>query len=235
MRANARTDIGLIRQANEDSYACVNPRLYIVADGMGGHVAGEIASNLVVETVKNFINHCEMKEEIDENILKEAISAANDTIFQKAQAHQEYSGMGTTISLVYFKENECLWAHVGDSRIYLHRNGCLSQLTNDHSLVWDLVSSGSITEDEAASHPQKNLLTRAVGVGTTVNIDTGMLTVSHGDRILLCSDGLTNMIGNEKIKEIIEKAPLDAAADSLVKSALAAGGIDNITAIVIER
>lgn len=234
MLANAKTDIGLVRQANEDSYACVDPSLYMVADGMGGHVAGEIASGLVVQTVKDFIREAEGKTDIDETVLREAIAAANGAILQRVQEHQEYSGMGTTISLVYFKSGICFWAHVGDSRIYLYRGGCLSQQTQDHSLVWNLVANGSITAAEAALHPQKNLLTRAVGVDASLEVDTGSFLVCPGDKVLLCSDGLTNMVNDDKIKEIIETVPTGAAAAALVKAALEAGGIDNITAIMIE-
>ena len=234
MLVDAKTDIGLLRQTNEDSYVCVDSKFYIVADGMGGHVAGEVASKLVVDTVREFLYQAELAGSIDENSLMKAISLANQVIFEKAEHNEQYKGMGTTISMVYFIENKCLWAHVGDSRIYIYRNQKLSQITEDHSLVWNLVASGSITEEEAASHPQRNMLTRAVGVDADVEVDTGQLEIYKDDVFLLCSDGLTNMVDNEKIKEIIYAPAFDGVAGKLIDAALHAGGADNITAIIIK-
>lgn len=234
MLVNAKSDIGLVRQTNEDSYACVDPTLYIVADGMGGHVAGEIASNLVVDTVKDFVRQRNMQAETAEQLLKEAIAAANGIIYEKARSHSEYGGMGTTISMVYLLEARCFWAHVGDSRIYLYHENALRQVTQDHSLVWNLVESGTITAEEASTHPQRNMLTRAVGVETSVQIDTGVLDLTAGDKLLLCSDGLTNMLSHSEIEKVLCSMEIERKAEALVAVAIEAGGIDNITAIILE-
>lgn len=234
MLVNAKSDIGLVRQTNEDNYVCIDPNLYIVADGMGGHVAGEVASNLVVEAVKNFIQERENKAEDVELLLREAITAANNLVYEKAREQSEYNGMGTTISMVYLKNKVCFWAHVGDSRIYLYRDNNLQQITKDHSLVWDLVANGTITAEEALNHPQRNLLTRAVGVDAVVNIDTGVFNLHTNDKLLLCSDGLTNMLPTETIKNILA-TQTDGKASMLVDAAVSAGGTDNVTAVVLEN
>lgn len=234
MRASVKSDIGLARQTNEDSYICDHP-IYIVADGMGGHVAGEVASKMVTVAVKEAVQAKSAAWPRSEDILTEAILEANALVLQKAKQQIEYAGMGTTISMFLVGQRECLWAHVGDSRIYLLRQRRMTQITRDHSLVWDLVEKGAITKEESLTHPRRNLLTRAVGVDGDLQIDTGRLALEPGDRVLLCTDGLTNMVGDEEIQEIISFADIAQSVDTLIDRANQNGGIDNITALLIEN
>ncbi len=228
------TDIGLVRPVNEDSYICLDSAVYVVADGMGGHAAGEVASALLTQTAKEILEGLD-PEKITEAILRQVILEANRRILAKAAVDNIYNGMGTTASLLCLKEHEAVWAHVGDSRIYLLHEGTLQQITKDHSLVWDLVENGSLTPEEAQTHPKRNLLTRAVGVDAELLVDTGNFPIVAGDKFLLCSDGLTNMVDEASIKNIINIVPADNPAKLLIEQALAAGGIDNITAILIEK
>lgn len=237
MLAVAKSDIGLIRQINEDSFECINPNLYIVADGMGGHLAGEVASKMAVNHIKDFI-----QKNIDayinlEVLLNDAILDANKIIYEKSKEHKEYLGMGTTVSIVYCVDDHFFWGHVGDSRIYLLRGNQLSQLTKDHSLVWDLFESGSITKAEAQIHPQRNILTRAVGVNKDLTVDTGVYDLRKDDRLLLCTDGLTNMVSEETIKNAISLKHRDLTknVNFLLEAAINAGGSDNITLILSEE
>jgi len=234
MLAFAQSDIGVVRKTNEDSYIFSPPKLFVVADGMGGHAAGEIASNLGASAVQQYIER--FKQQPDwEQTLKQAIIQANTTIYQVAQSKSECLGMGTTITAVYAAEPQIYWGHVGDSRLYLIRDNMLQQITNDHSFVWELVQSGSITADEALIHPRRNILTRAVGTSDTISVDSGSFSLQLGDRLLLCTDGLTNMITEKHILDICSQtANLPAIVNQLVEQANQAGGYDNITAIIIE-
>lgn len=226
----------MVRQTNEDSYICDPPNLFIVADGMGGHVAGEIASKLAVNTVRDFLLANAAEETDQQNALKEAILAANISILNEAENHAEYAGMGTTISMLYIRGNDCFWGHVGDSRIYLLRGGAMTQITKDHSLVWDLVETGMITEEESLTHPQRNMLTRAIGVEETIRIDTGRVALAANDRFLLCTDGLTNMVSDDAIKSILSSCDqTEESVEILVRRAMDAGGVDNITALLAEN
>ena len=228
------TDIGLVRPVNEDSYICLDSAVYVVADGMGGHAAGEVASALLTQTAKEILEGLGPND-ITEALLRQVVLEANRRILAKAEGDNIYNGMGTTASLLCLKEQQAVWAHVGDSRIYLLHEGKLQQITKDHSLVWDLVENGSITPEEAQQHPKRNLLTRAVGVDEDLLVDTGAFPIVAGDKFLLCSDGLTNMVSDASIKNIIESIPAGDTAKLLIDQALAAGGIDNITAILIEK
>jgi len=152
--ACVKSDIGLVRQLNEDSYIFVPPNLFAVADGMGGHAAGEIASNLATKVVKEYVSqHVGSADTVQ--VLEQAISMANKVVYQTAKNISECAGMGTTVTVVYIDGNMAYWGHVGDSRLYLLRDASIIQLTNDHSLVWELMQSGTITREEAASHPQR--------------------------------------------------------------------------------
>lgn len=236
MLAVAKTDIGLVRQTNEDSFSITEPYLYIVADGMGGHLAGEVASDIAVKTITSYvIEHKDGDYESFEEILAQAIQQANKQIYEKSLYNAECSGMGTTVSLIFISKDKIYWAHVGDSRIYLLRNGKLRQITRDHSLVGKLLENGSITKEEARVHPQRNMLTRAVGVNGDVIVDTGVETALPSDRWLLCTDGLTNMVEDSEIHQLISNDnELQTSLDSMLAAALNAGGIDNITAVVLE-
>lgn len=229
------TDIGLVRSLNEDSMLVLDNHTYIVADGMGGHAAGEVASKLLVDTAAEILSS---KGFFDESGLKHVVEETNSRILAKTENNENMKGMGTTATMLHIEGNTGFWAHVGDSRIYILRNGILEQVTRDHSLVSDLVSNGSITPEEAKTHPKKNLLMRAVGVDEDVVIDTGVLPLNPGDRLLLCTDGLTNMVDTAEIRDVLggteESCNGREKAQVLIDMALKAGGRDNVTAIVVE-
>lgn len=230
MLAWAQTDIGMVRETNEDSFVC-QPPLFLVADGMGGHVAGEVASRLAAETIAKHIAASAAVADY-RKLLAEAIGKANTLIHRMALENSDYAGMGTTVTAAFITGSQLVWGHVGDSRLYLLRAGELRQLTEDHSLVGELLKKGSITTDEALQHPHRNILTRAVGTNERTKVDTGCLALAAGDRLLLCTDGLTNMVDDEAIKTLMA-ADGDGVADELVSKAKAAGGLDNITALVV--
>jgi len=230
------SDIGLVRGTNEDSYICEPPHLFVVADGMGGHVAGEIASKLAATTVSRYIEENARANNYEE-LLKQAINEANTSVYQLSQSKEDFNGMGTTVTAVYVDGDAIYWGHVGDSRIYLLRNKEMRQLTNDHSLVWELVQSGNITREEAHIHPKRNMLTRAVGTSCLIKIDTGVLVWESGDILLMCTDGLTNMVSEQDICNLIknEQDNLESIVNQLVLQAKAAGGFDNITTILLKN
>ncbi|MBP2658884.1 MAG: protein serine/threonine phosphatase [Firmicutes bacterium] len=236
MLAHVISDIGLVRETNEDSYICDPPHLFIVADGMGGHVAGEIASKLAISTVNGYIQEHVGKDNL-EILLKDAIIQANTSIYQMALSKEEFSGMGTTVTASYIDGDTIYWGHVGDSRMYLLRNGKLNQLTNDHSLVWELVQSGNITRDEAYVHPKRNLLTRAVGTSCLITVDTGFVQWKPGDIVLMCTDGLTNMVSEQNICTLMQRkdCEISSIVEQLVNQAKDAGGFDNITVILLKN
>lgn len=228
------TDAGKVRENNEDSLLVGEGRdqtLFAVADGIGGFEAGEVASSIAVEVLKEL----EPGEPFEG-----AVREANRRILAAARGDDRLSGMGTTVVALRFsgtrEEPEAEIAHIGDSRAYLFRNGELTQMTEDHSLVAELVRSGDITRDQAAEHPQKNLITRALGAAEEVEADTTSLPVEAGDRLLLCSDGLTDMIRDGRIESILSESPDDpeAPARRLVSAALDAGGNDNITVVIAD-
>lgn len=234
MLAFAKSDIGLVRKTNEDSYVCVPPDLFIVADGMGGHEAGEVASSLAVAAIQEHIH--KFAGQMDAaSLLEQAISQANQIIYQTAQRQTEYSGMGTTVTAMYIQGETVYWGHAGDSRLYLVRHANLQQLTNDHSLVGELLQNGSITPEEAHVHPRRNILTRAVGTADTIQVDCGSFDWVPQDQILLCTDGLTSMVNDREIEQILqENRELKDTVELLVEKALLAGGLDNITIILAQ-
>ena len=227
------TDIGCVRTTNEDSYLCIEPHIYAVADGMGGHAAGEIASRIIIDTIKNrleFVN----PDDCTEERLRSVVLEANQAILHASQENPTYNGMGSKSSLFYVHYGYATWAQVGDSRIYLLRNGQIYQLTSDHSLVNELLQKQKITEEEAANFPHKNILTRAVGISCNLLVDTGFCDILEHDKFLICSDGLTNMVTDELIRDICYENTNENKANKLVKKALENGGKDNITCIVVE-
>jgi len=228
LRAAAATDTGRVRPGNEDAYL-VDDRigLYAVADGMGGHRAGEVASATALEAVRAAFAS---GVPIDESIAR-----ANDAILEKAMREDELRGMGTTITVLATTADQELIGQVGDSRAYLVRNHQLLRLTEDHSLVEELVREGRITPAQAQVHPQRSVITRALGIHETVEVDVFALRLRRGDRIVLCSDGLTSMVRDDTIARVVEReADPDRAATELVAAANAAGGADNITVVVID-
>nr|WP_231036280.1 Stp1/IreP family PP2C-type Ser/Thr phosphatase [Pectinatus sottacetonis] len=223
----------MVRTNNEDSYICMEPYVYAVADGMGGHAAGEVASKLLIEEVKKDLKNDDVFK-YNEEMLKQIIIRANNVILQKSAADEALAGMGTTASLILLQNSRILWAHIGDSRIYYMHESKLVQITTDHSLVDMWVKNGTITAEEALHHPQKNILTRAVGVENAIEVDTGEFSILPGDKVLLSTDGLTNMVEDKKIREILLDETINNKADVLLHEALENGGLDNITAIVVE-
>jgi PPM family protein phosphatase len=228
------THAGKVRQNNEDALLVgegEDETLFVVADGIGGFEAGEVASSLAVDVLKGL--------KPDEPF-KAAIVEANRRIVAAGRGDEKLSGMGTTVVAIRFsgKQGEPVAevAHVGDSRAYLRRGGDMNPITEDHSLVAELVRSGDLTRDQAAEHPQKNLITRALGADEEVDVDTAILPIEAGDRILLCSDGLSDMVSEAGISEILAEFPDDPerAARGLLSAALDAGGNDNITVVVVD-
>jgi protein phosphatase len=222
-----QSDTGRQRNANEDSYFARAP-VFAVADGMGGAQAGEVASRLAAESFESV----KRGEESPEAYLKAIAKTANARIHRLAQADSSRSGMGTTLTAALVEEDEVGFAHVGDSRAYLFRDGELKLLTSDHSLVEELRRQGRLTDEQAEDHPQRSIITRALGPEREVEVDTMTYRARPGDLYLLCSDGLTTMLREERIQEVLAGArTLDAAVDSLVREANEAGGRDNITVV----
>lgn len=227
----ARSDTGRVRDANEDSYLVAEP-LFVVADGMGGHIAGDVASQTAVEVITNLSKERGPQED---GALESYVVEANAAIHRKAGEDPQLSGMGTTCTLLFLDGSTAHFAHVGDSRAYLLHDGSLRQVTEDHTLVERMVKEGRINRDEAARHPQRSIITRALGVDQNVEVDTFDIEVANGDRILLCSDGLTSMVDEGIVGDLLQKVadPQDAA-DRLVDAANLAGGEDNITVVIVD-
>jgi protein phosphatase len=225
----AGTDTGLQRRANEDSLLTRSP-LFVVADGMGGAQAGEVASRIAVEAFQDGLGDPASPEEC----LAENALAANARIHELSQSNAEQAGMGTTLTAVYVGEEEVAIAHVGDSRAYCMRDGELLRLTDDHSLVDELIREGRLTPEEAEEHPQRSIITRALGPEETVEVDTRSFRARPGDVYLLCSDGLTSMVSEAVVAEVLRAHPvLRDAGEALIAEANRAGGRDNITVILL--
>jgi serine/threonine protein phosphatase PrpC len=230
-RVGATTDTGRVREANEDSFLVEAP-LFAVADGMGGHLAGDVASRTAVETITT---RAEQDSPGDTGSLARLVREANHEIWKKAQSDASLHGMGTTCTLAMLDDASLHIAHVGDSRAYLLRDGDLSQITEDHTLVGRMVREGKLRPEEAERHPQRSIVTRALGVDPDVEVDTQTIELREGDRILLCSDGLSSMVDQDSIAEVLnDRADPQDASELLVQLANDAGGEDNITAVVIE-
>ena len=223
----SRTDIGCIREHNEDSLI-VKPPLFVVADGMGGHAAGEVASEIAVHTIEQYA-----PEHPDAEALGEAVMQANRAIINAALAGKGREGMGTTCTAAMLEGSRLVIAQVGDSRAYVLHAGKLVQVTRDHSLMADMIDAGQITPEEARIHPSRSVITRALGNDPDTVPDLYEVSVQAGDRLLLCSDGLTSMLRDVQIERIMNRAsdPQRCAAQ-LVNEAIAAGGLDNVTVIV---
>jgi serine/threonine protein phosphatase PrpC len=221
---------GRKRRHNEDSYV-VQPPLFAVADGMGGAKAGEVASGLAAAAVQEIEN-----EESGEARVAALIEEANRRVFTRASEDRDASGMGTTMTVALIEDDHVAIGHVGDSRAYLIRDGRLEQLTDDHSLVAELVRSGKLTPEEAESHPQRSVITRALGTEADVDVDTFSVEAAAGDLFLLCSDGLTTMVDDQTILDAVERhrPNLEAAAKALINAANRGGGEDNITVVFFE-
>lgn len=222
------THVGKVRNNNEDSLIVIEPETFVVADGMGGVSAGEVASQMLVDTVKLFLS--KNPAPWDENVLAQAILLANDKILNAARRHEEYRGMGTTATILSLDGGTAYFAHVGDSRLYRLRGDSFQQMTVDHSYVETLIRRGELTAEEARVHPMKNVLIQAVGAIPELHIDKDSFKTERGDTFLLCTDGLTNMVKDATIAEILKAA--QNPADALIDAALNTGGKDNISVIV---
>ena len=231
-RVAARSDPGRRRRQNEDAYVCAPP-LFAIADGMGGAQAGELAARLAKRAIEEHAARA-----VDEDGVVDAVQTANARVFERAIQDPSAAGMGTTATVALVDEREATVAigHVGDSRAYRFRDGRLEQLTSDHSLVGELIRSGRLTEDEAAVHPHRSVITRALGTEADVDVDRERAELTPGDLLLLCSDGLCAMVRDDEIVRILEAAGRepDPAAGALVRAANEAGGIDNVTVVLVE-
>lgn len=242
------THVGMKRTHNEDAlYLLPEESLYIVADGMGGHASGEVASQMAVETVTSFFRMTTRDEEVtwpfkeeknlryDENRLVAGIKFSNQRIFEAAAREARFKGMGTTIVTAFFTQGGAYLGHVGDSRGYRVRDGRIEQITDDHSLLNDYIKANKLTPEEIEHFPHKNVIVRALGMKETVQVDVNRLDPKPNDYYLLCSDGLSSMIGDDRILEnILSARDLESACENLIGSANAAGGTDNITVALIQ-
>jgi len=225
------TDTGRKRRRNEDAYVC-EPPLFAIADGMGGAQAGEVASRLAAAALKE----SGAKTLGGEERIFDLIQEANRRVYDRSSTDPNTSGMGTTITVALVENGNVAFGHVGDSRAYLIRDGRMEQVTEDHSLVNELMKSGKLSREEAETHPQRSVITRALGTDPDVDADTFTIEAKSGDVFLLCSDGLTDMVGEREILELVElnRQDIDAALKSLVKAANRSGGEDNITVVAFE-
>ena len=227
MRMYGGTDIGLVRPTNQDNYYIdEQARWAVVADGMGGHNGGETASTVAVSKIK---------AAMDKNLsLTEAIADANKEVFKMSVENKTLMGMGTTVVLCKFEEDKAKIVHVGDSRAYLYSGGKLEQITKDHSIVQQLIDCGTITSEQAKYHPQRNLITRAVGTERNVIADINTVKLKEDDLILICSDGLSSYVEEDKIAQILEKTEEISVVDKLIEEANNTGGKDNVTVVIIK-
>ncbi len=240
------THVGMKRNHNEDAFLLMpEENLFCVADGMGGHSSGEIASKIAIEEISEFFRmtakdhdatwpyKMDKTRNYDENRLATGIKLANIRIYERASTEQRFKGMGTTIVSLYFASNLAYVAHVGDSRVYFWRDGTLKQLTEDHSLLNDYLKAKKLTQEEIEAFPHKNVIVRALGMKDTVQVDVTRIDPKEGDVFLLCSDGLSGMVPDTQIQEVLRSAKeLDKACTQLIDMANAAGGNDNVTCVL---
>jgi len=241
------TDTGMLRQNNEDSFLVEDDlNLYLVADGMGGHAAGEIASHLAVESIREFI---QKSAEVSKPTwpfptpkefplpwqrLMASIMAANGMIYRHSRENRNLAGMGTTVVAILLRDDEAIYAHVGDSRLYLLRNGQFYLKTEDHSWIQEQINAGSLTAEEALRHPLRNVITRALGGASVVSVDIASMSLEPGDLLLLCTDGLTTMLEDEMIASLLrEGGSLQQQANRLIETANKMGGHDNTSVVLV--
>jgi serine/threonine protein phosphatase PrpC len=231
VRASLLTDVGRVRERNEDA-AFAGDHVFAVADGLGGHRAGEVASDLALGSVRA-LDQVEPRAAAKQ--VAEAVRNGNRAVHDRAETDDSLRGMGTTMTAVVISGNTAFIAHVGDSRCYLIRAGQITQLSRDHTLVARMVSEGRLTPEQAEAHPQRSVLTRALGADKDVEVDESRVTLIDGDRLLLCSDGLTGMLSNEEIRDYATSgSDLDEICRRLVDAANERGGQDNITVVLID-
>lgn len=235
-----KSDIGRARLRNEDSILVSNealgalPDVFVVADGMGGHKAGNVASAAAIEGFSEFVKKPENENEEILDVMISAVNYTNELVHNLSCEHEEYSNMGSTFLACCINGGFAYIAHVGDSRLYLYRDGELNQITNDHSFVAEMVRAGQMTEEEAERDSRRNVITRAVGTDCQVTIDGLIIPVKQGDRILMCSDGLSNMVAKSGLAHILGSAMCDdEKVDTLIAEANENGGVDNISVIIV--
>ncbi len=239
MKLTGDSHIGLVRSSNQDAmrYGTLdNGGVYaVVCDGMGGANGGNVASNIAVDIIANRIEEGYangVTPRSPDHLLASAMAAANIEIFDRAKNEPQYEGMGTTVVAVIVSGSNAYISHVGDSRIYLHRDNALQQVTRDHSVVQEMIESGQLTEEQARSHPRKHFITRALGVSAMEEGEFDEVELEPNDKLLLCTDGLTNMVDNAALTNLLGNG---ADIDILIQAALDGGGTDNITAVLLEQ
>ncbi|MGK7942694.1 MAG: Stp1/IreP family PP2C-type Ser/Thr phosphatase [Crocosphaera sp.] len=236
-RFTGLTDPGMLRSVNQDNfYTDPDGRFFIVADGMGGHAGGQEASLIATQTVKEYLEKSWDSEASSYEILEEAIIKANEGILEDQQNHPERGEMGTTVVVVLFRGEQPLKAHVGDSRLYRLRQGKLEQITNDHTWVARALKMGDIEPEDAKTHPWRHVLFQCLGRKDTHTPEIAKLDIQSGDRLLLCSDGLTEEVADAEIQEIFQRSEsCEAIAENLIEAAKEAGGSDNITVVIVAQ
>lgn len=244
MKISVKSDKGLLREKNEDSVQVINgkegiPVTFIIADGMGGHNSGEIASRLAVNYVADFIA-ANPAMFLDESVITDSIKTvmnnANDFVYTSSIKEESNYGMGTTLIVAVLLNNRMYIGHVGDSRVYIIREGNIKKITTDHTYIEELVRNGSLTREQAEKHPKRNIITRSIGCSEEVLVDTYYYEVEEDDVFIFCTDGLTNMLCEEEIKSIIlENEDPEVACNELIRRANEEGGEDNITVILFKN
>ena len=243
MTAEGRTDIGKVRSQNQDAFFISSdpigplPNLFVVADGMGGHNAGDIASSYALEC---FCNHVKSVEALSENesaldVLVAAASSANKLVLERARSDNSLEGMGTTLTACVAEEKKCLFVHIGDSRAYYVTGKGISQITSDHTYVYEMIKAGQLTPELARTHPKRNVLTRVLGIDSRMQADGYVKETEQGGYVLLCSDGLTSMLSDKAIQTIVlSKASLEKKVSTLINRANEKGGTDNISIVLVK-
>lgn len=244
MNVTGKTDIGLLRQINQDAFVQDvwddpggTAGFAVVCDGMGGANGGEIASGIATRVISSRIRELSPEQRNPESVrrmLTSATMAANAEIFDRAQKSAELEGMGTTVVTVVIVGKTACVSHVGDSRLYLIRDGVMTQVTRDHSVVQEMIERGQLTEEQARSHPRKHFITRALGVTDEEEGEYDELELLPEDKLLLCTDGLTNMVAADRIVELVLNEPRECVTDALVRAALDGGGTDNVTVVLMD-
>lgn len=236
-----KTDVGRVRETNQDKFAFYefdeSCRFAVLCDGMGGHNGGNVASEIAIDTIKEFIVSGYMSDMYKNNIdalVLDAVNKADNKIFSESLKKPNLKGMGTTVVLAFICKDKVYIAHAGDSRAYLYEDKQLLRLTIDHSLVQEMIELGQITAKEAEKHPYKNVITRALGKGSDVELDMKVIDAVKGSYIMLCSDGLSNLLSMEDMEEIINDTPSEDLCEELISEANKKGGYDNITVVFIK-
>lgn len=232
MNVVSKTHIGNVRPSNQDALLVIPGKhgLYGVADGMGGHKAGDVASRMAAELLPQRLG----KGRPNESKLRRAVEEVNERIFDAQASDPDLNGMGTTLTVIWEDDKRVLLGHVGDSRAYLLRGGEISQISMDHSMVGDMVRKGLLTPEQAQRHPYRNVITRALGASADIQVDVETLEKRAGDQYLICSDGLSEYVRPEEMRDILLALPMEQAADRLLAMALDGGGRDNVSLVIAE-